>query len=82
MIGTAIAFDWPLRLRAVRETHHTLTAGQGDDEHRHILDALLERDAQRAQELCHAHALSGSERYPRQAESHWPDIAEDTPRGS
>lgn len=62
MISTTTAFDFQLKSRALLhgafpEPHPAIA------EHRAILDALLARDGQRAEELMKQHTIDGSERY-------------------
>lgn len=78
MIDTAIAFDWQLRVRAVRESQRSLSSMHGPEEHKAIVEAIQDKDGDRAEHLARAHALNGSENYLRQA-TQWPDLTRPAP---
>ncbi|WP_410625552.1 GntR family transcriptional regulator [Amycolatopsis sp. cmx-8-4] len=55
MIATTTAFDLGERVRAVETLRERYPAEKGLDEHREILEALLARDGERAEQLMRAH---------------------------
>ena len=69
MIATAEAFGRPLRLRAQREPGADKDIRQAVDEHKEIVDALLDRDGELAETLMRQHTMWVSERYLGFAES-------------
>ncbi|MCU1686793.1 MAG: hypothetical protein JWQ81_7532 [Amycolatopsis sp.] len=63
MIATAKAFDWSIRLRAATTLGSRYPAQAGHRDHQEILEALQERDADRAERLARADAIRGGERF-------------------
>ena len=78
MIDTAIAFDWQLRLRAVHESHRTLSPIHGAEEHKAIVEAIRDQDGDKAERLARTHALNGSENYLSQV-TKWPELIRPDP---
>jgi DNA-binding GntR family transcriptional regulator len=74
MIATAIAYDWPMRVRGTQATSQGGASTAAPEEHAQIVQALLARDGDKADELCRAHALDGSQKYLAWAELHWPEL--------
>jgi DNA-binding GntR family transcriptional regulator len=64
MIATATAFDWSFRRRFAPELYADLRSPEeGHLQHREILDALLARDGERADEAMRHHILQATEAF-------------------
>jgi DNA-binding GntR family transcriptional regulator len=64
MIATATAFDWSFRKRFAPELYGDVRSPvEGHLQHREILDALLARDGERAEEIMRHHILQATEAF-------------------
>lgn len=63
MIRTASAFEWSVRLKAIRSVGRPYPADLVLAEHAGILDALEQRDGHLADERARAHVLNSGRRY-------------------
>jgi DNA-binding GntR family transcriptional regulator len=64
MIATATAFDWSFRKRFAPEMYGEVRSPlEGHLQHREILDALLARDGERAEEAMRHHILQATEAF-------------------
>jgi DNA-binding GntR family transcriptional regulator len=64
MIATATAFDWSFRKRFAPELYGEVRSPvEGHLQHREILDALLARDGQRAEDIMRHHILQATEAF-------------------
>lgn len=62
MIATAKAFDWQTRLRAAEQLGATYPLHDPQQQHQAIVEALLERDGERAEALMVAHIREAGQR--------------------
>ena len=70
MIATATAFDWSFRKRFAPELYGEVRSPvEGHLQHREILDALLARDGERAEEAMRHHILQATEAFMAVARS-------------
>jgi DNA-binding GntR family transcriptional regulator len=70
MIATATAFDWSFRKRFAPELYGEVRSPvEGHLQHREILDALLARDGERAEEAMRRHILQATEAFMAVARS-------------
>jgi DNA-binding GntR family transcriptional regulator len=70
MVATATAFDWSFRKRFAPELYGEVRSPvEGHLQHREILDALLARDGERAEEAMRRHILQATEAFMAVARS-------------
>jgi DNA-binding GntR family transcriptional regulator len=63
MIAAASAFDWPIRIESIRRLETVYPIGTGVGEHGDVIQALRERDGEKAETLMRGHITAAARRH-------------------